>query len=582
MAPKVASPGVETVCESDLQLLTLTSSDSSCAPDESARLLRLDPQRHRLSYPKLKFMPHKPPMSLTSAVAEPRTVVEQIKSSVGSILDSLLVPSLDKIPTETNGILKAASWHPERHTLAVAYACENRSLPDAIRISHVSTESPGCELSNDSHQETLKENLLHPFQIDVKCVAWQPNSGDRLAVGCRYGILIWRVNLACADFLSDKRLGPITDIAYSPDGRKLAACSAASRFLAVWDVATGAQTVFYRYALSGISVLKWSPTGNVLFTANIEGGFRLWNTRTWESRSWATPSTLTSSHRDTGHQRKPPPTQSPFRRSANSTNQSQTHAHEWDGTQSQEHIHTPTQTRTQSHRNPYSPSQAKSSIDTYTDTNAGYSSPQKQRYISTLATPSGARKRTHDSLHDDEFSSATRQPNYSSVTCAQWSSDGKTLVFALSGEALLHMVALQGNKEDIEQATYSVYTDILQLHPPPPDDPHADEYHDKVSSLGIRAIAWDDSNHRLAVALNGSRHVALFATRKSGIAYCGQSNTVRMDHLGYITKAWDLHKARPKFLQFSCMEGNRGSLLAVGWECAEEEVATTVFTPLFF
>ncbi|PRQ55860.1 putative transcription factor WD40-like family [Rosa chinensis] len=45
-----------------------------------------------------------------------------------------------------------------------------------------------------------------------------------------------------------------------------------------------------RRGLAGISILKWSPTGDYFFSAKFDGTFYLWETNTWASESWSSTS----------------------------------------------------------------------------------------------------------------------------------------------------------------------------------------------------------------------------------------------------------------------------------------------------
>ncbi|ERM99066.1 hypothetical protein AMTR_s00101p00091430 [Amborella trichopoda] len=42
-----------------------------------------------------------------------------------------------------------------------------------------------------------------------------------------------------------------------------------------------------RRGLGGISLLKWSPTGDYFFTTKFDGTFYLWETNTWTSEPWS-------------------------------------------------------------------------------------------------------------------------------------------------------------------------------------------------------------------------------------------------------------------------------------------------------
>ncbi|KAJ4807299.1 Transducin/WD40 repeat-like superfamily protein [Rhynchospora pubera] len=70
----------------------------------------------------------------------------------------------------------------------------------------------------------------------------------------------------------------------------LASASYESPFFTIWDVAKGEGTPIRRGLGSSISLLRWSPTGDYLFTANMDGTFYIWETSTWTSEPWSSTS----------------------------------------------------------------------------------------------------------------------------------------------------------------------------------------------------------------------------------------------------------------------------------------------------
>ncbi len=73
---------------------------------------------------------------------------------------------------------------------------------------------------------------------------------------------------------------PITGLAYSPDGRFLAAVSSSSRSAYVWDLATGKLTVLTEPGPYGITDVAISPDGQVLAAADADNHVYLWKLAT--------------------------------------------------------------------------------------------------------------------------------------------------------------------------------------------------------------------------------------------------------------------------------------------------------------
>ena len=126
------------------------------------------------------------------------------------------------------------AWHPHCPTLAVSF---------------------GSSVHMYSFEREQWENtsLQHEFQHSITCLAWQPSSGRTLAVGCRHGILLWKLpadtgmastgmvssaasrdrrQRAWANFFRQDGHGPIKSIAWSSDGQFLLSCSESSGLVA--------------------------------------------------------------------------------------------------------------------------------------------------------------------------------------------------------------------------------------------------------------------------------------------------------------------------------------------------------------
>ncbi|KAG6555657.1 hypothetical protein Mapa_002893 [Marchantia paleacea] len=66
----------------------------------------------------------------------------------------------------------------------------------------------------------------------------------------------------------------------------LASASRYDSSITIWDVSQGKGSPLRR-GLGGISLLKWSPTGDYVVSAKLDGSFNLWETNTWTSEPWS-------------------------------------------------------------------------------------------------------------------------------------------------------------------------------------------------------------------------------------------------------------------------------------------------------
>ncbi|XP_058078263.1 aladin isoform X2 [Magnolia sinica] len=187
------------------------------------------------------------------------------------------------------------SWHQHKHIIAFI------SGPNQVTVRDYE-DSEG----KDPHL------LTSDFQRGITMLEWRPNGGKTLSVACKRGICIWSASYpgnaasvrsrvasflgtlsrggsgfrwTLVDFLESPSGEQVSALSWSPNGRFLASASCESSSFTIWDVAQGLGTPIRR-GLGGISMLKWSPTGDYFFTAN-DGTFYLWETNTWTSEPWS-------------------------------------------------------------------------------------------------------------------------------------------------------------------------------------------------------------------------------------------------------------------------------------------------------
>lgn len=107
-------------------------------------------------------------------------------------------------------------------------------------------------------------------------VAWHP-SGNYFAVPLRtndIGIIAKDGWAKLPTFSQDGHKGPVTELAWSPNGKYLA--TAAGKEILVWKT-DGRQVVSrYTYEAGDISGLSWSPKDNLIAFTALNGSFNRW------------------------------------------------------------------------------------------------------------------------------------------------------------------------------------------------------------------------------------------------------------------------------------------------------------------
>eukprot|EP00035_Acanthoeca_spectabilis_P025432 m.458426 g.458426 ORF g.458426 m.458426 type:complete len:541 (+) comp21497_c0_seq1:102-1724(+) len=150
------------------------------------------------------------------------------------------------------------------------------------------------------HQIIYKKQTGVWRMNDVRALAWCPGAVNRLAVGCREGVMLWDVGpkagigkegpdarrLVWSDptvaTLREFPGQPSQTIAWHPSGYLLASGCTSSATVHVWDTSRGVNSPMIALAAGGATqLLKWSPSGARLLQTTTSGIIRIWETRTW-------------------------------------------------------------------------------------------------------------------------------------------------------------------------------------------------------------------------------------------------------------------------------------------------------------
>ncbi|KAK6151372.1 hypothetical protein DH2020_014007 [Rehmannia glutinosa] len=283
--PSFPPPGTVTVCEINRELVTADHLSDDQARETYAKILGT------------VFSPIPFESDNFYGTGTEQETVSQRKGILSAARQALLSGSLRPLfqPADVKLLqdidLHSLSWHHHKQILAFI------SGPHHVTICDYN-DSDGkalCVLSNES-------------QKDVKILEWRPNGGKTLSVACKGGICIWAASYpgnvpsvrsgltsntlsrgstsrwVLVDFLQSFDSEQISALSWSPDGRYPNQLLSSS--FTIWDVSQGLGTPIRR-GLGGISLLKWSPSGDYFFAAKFDGTFYLWETNTWTSELWS-------------------------------------------------------------------------------------------------------------------------------------------------------------------------------------------------------------------------------------------------------------------------------------------------------
>ncbi|KAJ1897695.1 hypothetical protein LPJ66_003216 [Kickxella alabastrina] len=218
---------------------------------------------------------------------------------------------------KSEGPISCIAWHPHRSLVAIAHRASNTIF------------------LYDMGSGTWCPNVLqNAYMQGITSMAWQPNCGYTLAVGCSTGVCLWGIipsanaqpsanplsapslgsmqfsswmtlmafpplaaqyqypsRLAHADKTAFHRSSAsVSALTFSPSGQWLITGHQSHGHLTVWDVALGTATPLKRSGSSSRSAalqVEISPNGRHLVSTHANGQLRLWETESWTSRVWS-------------------------------------------------------------------------------------------------------------------------------------------------------------------------------------------------------------------------------------------------------------------------------------------------------
>lgn len=145
---------------------------------------------------------------------------------------------------------KPLAWHSSQPLLAAV------DSTDGVQVFDFTEHMPYLGQVQPALPPPLPPAFLlrHKLQCGAAALAWRPNGGKTLAVGCAHGACVWHLGRtgsaqqggtaggASLVWLQAPEGQAVTTLSWHPSGHLLAAASQHRPGLHVWDVATGAVT----------------------------------------------------------------------------------------------------------------------------------------------------------------------------------------------------------------------------------------------------------------------------------------------------------------------------------------------------
>lgn len=181
----------------------------------------------------------------------------ETKVKIVNVFDMLKVMELKAALAKS---IKHVSFHPSGNMLSTV------DTNGAIRIYSLSTEDP-------SILETLSGivPIVHDSDSPVSCkVAWHPDGGSFAAPSSTREIVVYdRVDWKKQAVFASGHLGPLTDIAWSPNGAYLASCGQ-DKAVIIWE--TKSQKIVKKIDVPLYAQqLVWHPNKNIINWTTSDG-----------------------------------------------------------------------------------------------------------------------------------------------------------------------------------------------------------------------------------------------------------------------------------------------------------------------
>ena len=117
----------------------------------------------------------------------------------------------------------------------------------------------------------------------IENIAYSPD-GTRLAVGSRVGIWLYNPHTGSEVALLTGHTSWVNSVAFSPDGSTLASGSEDDT-IRLWDVRTGEHKVTLTEHTDDVNSVAFSPDGSTLASGSDDKTIQLWNARTGEYKT---------------------------------------------------------------------------------------------------------------------------------------------------------------------------------------------------------------------------------------------------------------------------------------------------------
>ncbi|KAF0287431.1 Aladin [Amphibalanus amphitrite] len=305
--------------------------------------------------------------------------------------------------------------------------------------------------------------IKHRLQRRVADLHWKPHSASLLAVACERCVLVWTLEPnsvitrppgSCAQTLTAPGHAPVSCVQWSPLGDLLVSASPGDGALILWNVAEETHVPLSRVWWLGNTLCRWSPDGSKVLGATTGQTFRVWETVRWMDERYRGPvsgarMTLPSSLLWT---------------------------EVW---------------------------------ETVRWTDERYRGPVSGARMTPLPSPVDRvweTARWTDERYRGPVSGAR-------MSCACWSPDGQTALFATAGEPVVYSLSFVPILLN-DSAPRPVPVIDLTSSPPEADETREARARREALRVGteIAALSWDSTGRRLAVSFVDCNAVAIFAT----------------------------------------------------------------------
>lgn len=176
-----------------------------------------------------------------------------------------------------NYLLGGVAWSPDGERIAsTSFTGRYPKMAFCVYTWNAPSRSKLKNILRGRKRRIYKEETTNANNFTDASVAWSPDSKRIVAASLHTSqVHVWDAATRKTLLTYHNHTGPVTTVAWSPDGRYIASASH-DRTAHIWDAATGATLLIYRGHTDKVITLAWSPDGQYIASGSEDKTIQIW------------------------------------------------------------------------------------------------------------------------------------------------------------------------------------------------------------------------------------------------------------------------------------------------------------------